>query len=92
MAALDVNNLQIGTVLERNGGIEQGQPIPFWIINYIGHDDDFNITHLQYGPINDDNRIIRLKDLSNLQQYDIDWFNPTDGTHFGTTDDTNFGF
>ena len=55
MAALDVNNLQIGTVLERNGGIEQGYPIPFWIINYIGHDDDFNITLVdlrEYDPNN----------------------------------------
>jgi hypothetical protein len=55
MAALDVNNLQIGTVLERNGGIEQGHPIPFWIIIHINRDADFNITlvHLRgYDPNN----------------------------------------
>jgi hypothetical protein len=37
-----LNNLQIGDVLERIGGVEQGQNIPYWIVENIYTDDDNN--------------------------------------------------
>lgn len=50
-------------------------------------DDNYTVETLQ---TNGDNRIIRLENMSNLQQYAIDWFDPATGSHLTTTYDTDF--
>ena len=45
-APYDFNNIQPGTVLERNGHMEGVFTIPYWIVHTILRDNDNNITEI----------------------------------------------
>ena len=81
-----LNNLQLGTVLERNGGIEQGRNIPYWIVYNITRDSENNITDVGLREYDINNRTTSsvgvFKTAAQLAT-DFTFFRNDDAPHIG---------